>query len=96
MVAVLEDAIRTLLLAQRTGIPKKRLLRELAWLESTSQAEPFAFESICDVLGIDPSYLRSRLMKGAFVPARAPRTRGPRTAIRRSLPARAAVCSASY
>ena len=43
MVAVLEDAIRTLLLARRTAVPRKRLLRELAWVESTSQTEPFAF-----------------------------------------------------
>ena len=58
MLAVLEDAIRTLLLARRTAIPRKRLLRDLEWVESTSQAEPFAFETICDVLGIDASYLR--------------------------------------
>ena len=96
MLAVLEDAIRTLLLAKRTAVPRKRLLRELAWLESTSQAEPFAFESICDVLGIDPGYLRGRLVSGSFVPARAGRVRGPRTAIRRAMPMGARGCSASY
>jgi len=96
MLAVLEDAIRTLLLAKRTAIPRNRLLRELAWLESTSQTEPFAFESICDVLGIDPGYLRGRLVAGEFVPARGPRTRGPRTAIRRSGPAGARPCSVLF
>lgn len=95
MLAVLEDAIRTLLLAKRTAVPRKRLLRELAWLQSTSQAEPFAFESICDVLGIDPGYLRGRLVQGAFVPARAAR-RGPRTSIRRTMPSSERACSVSF
>jgi hypothetical protein len=96
MLAVLQDAIRTLLLARRTAVPRKRLLRELAWVESTSQAEPFAFESICDALGLDPGYLRQRLMTGAFVPARAGVVRGPRTAIRRSVDPRHRACLASY
>jgi hypothetical protein len=95
MLAVLEDAIRTLLLARRTAIPRKRLLRELAWLESTSHAEPFAFESICDVLGIDPGWLRGRLVSGSFVPGRTRRTGGPRTPIRRAS-AGGAPCSASF
>ena len=96
MLAVLEDSIRTVLLARRTGVPRKRLLRELAWLQSTSQTEPFAFESICDVLGLDPSYLRGRLVRGVFVPAREGRTRGPRTGIRRSERLGPRVCSASF
>jgi hypothetical protein len=96
MLAVLEDAIRTLLLAKRTGVPRKRLLRELAWMESTSQTEPFAFESICDALGIDPGYLRGRLVRGVFVPARPARTRGPRTGIRRSARLGPRSCSASF
>jgi len=96
MLAVLEDAIRTLLLARRTAVPRKRLLRELAWVESTSQAEPFAFESICDVLGLDPGYLRQRLVTGMFVPARAGAVRGPRTSIRRSIEPRHRTCSVSY
>ena len=96
MVAVLEDAIRTLLLARRTAVPRKRLLRELAWVESTSQTEPFAFESICDVLGLDSGYLRQRLVSGAFVPARAGAVRGPRTSIRRSVDPRNRACLASY
>ena len=94
--AVLQDAIRTLLLARRTAVPRKRLLRELAWVESTSQTEPFAFESICDVLGLDPGYLRQRLVSGAFVPARGGPVRGPRTAIRRSVDPRNRACLVSY
>ena len=95
MLAVLEDAIRTLLLAKRSRIPRKRAMSELAWLESTDVSEPFAFESICDVLGIDSSYLRNRLMSGAVVPARSARSRGPRTAIRRSIE-RSRSCSGSF
>jgi hypothetical protein len=95
MLAVLEDAIRTLLLARRSRVPRKRLLRELAWLQSTSVSEPFAFESICDVLGLDPGYLRGRLVRGVFVPARSERSRGPRTGIRRSERLGPRTCSAS-
>ena len=97
MLAVLEDALRTLLLAKRAPVPRKRLMNELAWLESTSHAEPFAFESICDVLGIDAGYLRGRLAAGAFVPARSPRARGPRTPIRRVVDGRKErTCSVSF
>lgn len=96
MLAVLEDAIRTVLLAQRSGVSRKRLLRELAWLRSSNVSEPFAFESICDVLGLDASYLRSRLVRGAVVPIRAERSRGPRTGIRRAERAGPRSCSASF
>jgi hypothetical protein len=95
MLAVLEDAIRTLLLARRTAVSRKRLLRELAWVESTSHAEPFAFESICDALGLDPGYLRARLLRGSFVPVAAARSHGPRTGIRRSDPEGPRACLAS-
>ena len=96
MLAVLEDAIRTLLLARRVAVPRKRVLRDLAWLESTSRAEPFAFESICDVLGIDPGYLRGRLVGGVPVPVRGESARGPRTPIRRAIDTGDRSCSASY
>jgi hypothetical protein len=95
MLAVLEDAIGTVLLARHTAVPRKRLLRDLAWLESTSRAEPFAFETICDVLGIDPDHLRGRLVAGVHVPVRPARARGPRTSIRRAIDARDRTCSAS-
>ena len=75
MLAVLEDAIRTLLLARRTAVPPKRLLRELAWLESTSLTEPFAFESICDALGLEPDWIRGLLRRWVSTeaaPARRP------------------------
>lgn len=84
MLAVLEDAFRTLLLARYGGIPRRRVLRELAWIESTSRTDPFAFESICDVLDIDAARVRGRVVSGSGVPERARRERGPRTPIRRS------------
>ena len=97
MLAVLEDAIRTLLLARRTAaVPRKRLLLELAWLESTSHAEPFAFESICDVLGIDPARLRARLVSKALRPVPVRRMSGSRTRIRDSMVRGAEPCSASF
>jgi hypothetical protein len=95
MLAVLEDAIRTLLLAKRSRVTRKRAMSELEWLQSTDVSAPFAFESICDVLGIDPTYLRNRLMSGAVVAARGARVRGPRTPIRRSIE-RNRACSASF
>jgi hypothetical protein len=96
MLAVLEDAIRTLLLARRAVVPRKRVLRDRAWLESTSRSEPFDFESICDALGIDPSYLRARLLAGVNVPAPPLRARGPATGIRRATGSGNRSCSVSY
>jgi hypothetical protein len=67
MRAVLEDAIRTLLVARRAPVPLKRLRHDIAWIESTARDEPFTFESICDALGFDPGYFRGRLLDGGFV-----------------------------
>lgn len=90
MIAVLEDAIRTLLLAKRAAVPLKRLRHDLSWIESTAQDEPFAFESICDALGFDSGYLRRRLLEGGFqAPMR-------RRTLRRSLIASPRPCSRSY
>lgn len=97
MLAVLEDALRTLVLAKRAAIPKKRLSCDLAWVRSTSHAEPFAFENICDVLGLDAGYMRDRLFAGTFVPPRPDRRgRGPRTSILRSTGGGSRPCSASF
>ena len=76
MLAVLEDAIRALLLAKRAAVPAKRLRHDLAWIQSTAQNEPFAFESICDALGFDSGYLRRRLLEGGFAAPRRRRTLG--------------------
>jgi len=92
MLAVLEDAIRTLLVAKRMPVPLKRLRHDIAWIESTTQTEPFAFESICDALGFDPSYIRNRLLDGGFVPP----TEGRRRLLRRAATPRPRLCLGSY
>jgi hypothetical protein len=67
MAAVLEDAIRTLLLARRSRSPKQ-IQSEMVWFTSDEQGDPFAFERVCEVLGIEPSYLRRRLFAGTLPP----------------------------
>lgn len=69
MLAVLEDAIRNLLLARRSALSTRRAREEVAWFESSDRSDPFTFESVCDALGIDPDWLRGRLLGGAL-PAR--------------------------
>jgi hypothetical protein len=66
MLAVLEDAVRNVALARNARISSKRARQELAWVTSVDRTDPFAFESICDALGIDPSWLRARLLRGAL------------------------------
>lgn len=60
MLAVLEDAV---LVAQKYALardPERR--RELAdaraWIAERDKTWPFSFENICNVLGIDPEYVR--------------------------------------
>lgn len=62
MVAVLEDAVHTLLAARRLSIRPKWIRSEYEWITSTDQRDPFAFESICDVLGIDSREVRRRVL----------------------------------
>ena len=60
MLAVLEDALRTVLNA-RVGRSSDAWVRdELRWLMSEDRSHPFAFEVICDVLDLDASWLRRR------------------------------------
>ena len=56
MLAVLVDALRCL--------QKHRRVAEVeAWIAARGDEEPFAFETICDALGIDADYLRNGLSK---------------------------------
>lgn len=63
MMAVLDDAIdayQKYVLA--TGRRGRRLFRETElWIGSADQTSPFAFESICHALDIDPDYVRKGL-----------------------------------
>ncbi len=58
--AVLEDCLRSLLLTRGNAAGRRRR-RELAWIESRDRDAPFAFESLCDALGIDANRLRRRV-----------------------------------
>lgn len=60
MVAVLEEAIASLLAGVGDVSPERRAIAREAerWFASDEAAGPFAFTSICDVLGIEPSRVR--------------------------------------
>jgi hypothetical protein len=59
MVAILEDAVSILVKNLSGGIVSRRDFREAGqWLASRDRSLPFGFESICDALGFDSSYIR--------------------------------------
>jgi hypothetical protein len=64
MHAALEDGLRTLL--QNAGATSARSARrwreEFAWLTNRDTSHPFAYERICEALGIDPDRLRRRTL----------------------------------
>ena len=63
--AVLEDALRMYCrCAGASGIRSQRLLRETAeWFASHDATWPFAFEAVCDTLGLDGEWLRGLLRR---------------------------------
>jgi len=62
LLATLEDALRTLL-GGRWGRRHSKYQREdLDWLMSDDRADPFTYLRICDALGIDAEWLRSRVL----------------------------------
>ena len=70
MRAVLLDAI----LCLRAACGPQKLRQQLArdaqgWMTSTARNWPFSFENICEVLGINPSYLRTLLLSPRGVSA---------------------------
>ena len=75
MAAVLRDGIRTLLwnAPRMPDRSARRWCEEVVWLTSRDRTEPFAFETICDVLDLDAQWLRARLLLAALgVPGRRP------------------------
>ena len=68
MRAVLQDAILCLQ-GHATGVPARDRQRVAAqaysWIVSRDATWPFAFETICHVLGLDASSLRRRLLAAA-------------------------------
>lgn len=61
MLAVLEEALATFRRGLTSQVPLERQrYREVeAWLRCTDSDSPFAFESICWTLRMDPDYVRS-------------------------------------
>ena len=64
LLAVLEDGIRTLLKHARATHGRALNLRREAftWLTDGARGDVFAFESICEALGIDADRLRHRVL----------------------------------
>jgi hypothetical protein len=62
MLATLEDGIRTILAGRRGRVARRKLQEDLDWLMSDDARHPFSFLTLCDALGIDPDYLRSRVL----------------------------------
>ncbi len=63
MFAVLTDAVECY---QKHVDAKSRARRKLfdeadAWIASPASSWPFSFQSICETLNLDPSYIRCRL-----------------------------------
>ena len=64
LLAVLEDGIRTFLKNARATHGRALNLRREAytWLVTDDRGDVFAFENICEALGIDSSRLRQRVL----------------------------------
>jgi hypothetical protein len=84
MLAVLQDALECLAgRAIRTGgLNTHRSAQEAAdWIADLNEREPFSFNSICDVLGLDAAAVREALIEwpssGLRMPHRSPVAREP-------------------
>src|SRR5690242_20016743 len=60
MLAVLEDALHCLqtYAEARTSIRRRMFVEAQAWIYDRTARGPFAFEAVCDALGIEPQRLR--------------------------------------
>jgi len=63
--AVLEDAVRCWQIHERRRTSRdRRLFGEVAeWFASDDDASPFRFIAICQLFGLEPSYLRAGLQR---------------------------------
>jgi len=77
MLAVLENAMLTLhhSSVRRTAQARRMATEIRSWMASNSRQHPFAFAAICDVLGIDVSYLRGMIARWTNGTGAAPRPR---------------------
>ncbi|MBX3023610.1 hypothetical protein KF840_01740 [bacterium] len=70
MQAMLQDAVLCLMCQAAPMNERPQLYAEArAWVESRSRAWVFAFESVCEALGINADYARCRLLALADRPA---------------------------
>ena len=78
--AVLEDAIRYVQRYLHATDKHGRALYEDAvdWFGSPDRGDPFAFENVCDALGLDPDYIRGGLRRWRDTEARRPSGSRPR------------------
>jgi hypothetical protein len=71
MLAVLMDAIRIVRTHRPAGLgtrPRRAWLRERGWIEADDCSTPFSFVSICEVLGLDPAYVRRWALRAPAEP----------------------------
>ncbi len=63
MIAILEDAVSMYVKHAAAAVgPNQRLFAEAeAWIEDPDRTWIFSFESICDIAGLDPGWIRNGL-----------------------------------
>ncbi|HWO43426.1 MAG TPA: hypothetical protein VNO43_16675 [Candidatus Eisenbacteria bacterium] len=71
MLAVLEDGIKSFQdhAGARTDTGRKLFHEAEAWILERDRSWVFSFESICDALGFEPSYVRAGLLRCKQQPA---------------------------
>jgi hypothetical protein len=62
LLAVLQDAIEHIGRGDRSASGKGTAAEARAWVASRDRSWPFAFEAICDALGLEPDYIRRGLV----------------------------------
>ncbi len=65
--ALIEDAVLTIRATDgvRTARAHRLAAEAWAWLASRDASHPFAFENVCDYLGLDPGWIRRGLTRYA-------------------------------
>ena len=65
LLAVLADAIHSFLhdRAARDHVGQQRFREAESWIHRRGRDWPFTFENVCDLLGIEPAYLRRRIIE---------------------------------
>jgi hypothetical protein len=71
MLAVLEDALRCLrtYAKARTPVRRRMFFEAQAWISDCTTGRPFAFEAICEALGIEPNRLRDGIREWSLQPS---------------------------